>query len=499
MDIFVTTQILPTFTPIDPLCQNSTAPQLPTTSNNGISGTWSPATIRTDSTGKRTYTFTPTQTGGQCVGPTTMDITVRPVLNSSTTITICTNQLPYSWNGQTFSAAGNYEVTLLSTLGCDSVASLKLVVNSFLTSTTKVSVCPLQLPYLWNGRSYNAAGTYTTTLQNRRGCDSVASLVLTVDPVITTVIDTTVCSTQIPFSWNGQKYDLEGTYSKKMTTSAGCDSVATLKLKIAPIPTAYLTGSSKVCPGMATILNLNLSGTGPWKVVYSDDSASYTIDSITVTPYKFNVSPSVTTTYRIKSVSNNGCTNPNLDVPFTVSVIASEKGVRRQTEFAHANSPKQLEARNFGPDYRISWDPIVGLSQYLIPNPIFNYDKTTQYTITSRSTLGCVTVDTLEVKIVPEAPGNPAAELFVPKAWTPNGDGKNDILFPFPARIRELKYFRIYNRWGQLMFETNQLLKGWNGTFNGKPQVMDAYSWTLEAIGIDGTIIKRSGNSALLR
>ena len=115
-----------------------------------------------------------------------------------------------------------------------------------------------------------------------------------------------------------------------------------------------------------------------------------------------------------------------------------------------------------------------------------------------RSTTGCLTVDTLLVKVIDEYTGNLAPDLFVPKAWTPNGDGNNDLLFPFPAKIRELKYFRIFNRWGQLMFETNQLMKGWNGIFNGRPQVMDTYSWTAEAIGIDGTVIKRAGNFCLV-
>jgi gliding motility-associated-like protein len=499
MDIFVTAPNLPTFTQVDPICQNSAAPQLPTTSNNGVRGTWSPAKIQTDSVGTRTYTFTPAQLAGQCVAPVTMNITVKPVLRSSTTITICTNQLPYSWNGQTFASAGTYSVSLLSTLGCDSIATLKLIANSFLTSTTRVGICPSLLPYSWNGRTYNAAGTYTTTLQNARGCDSVATLILTSDPVLTSTTDTTVCSTQMPFSWNGDKYNLEGTYSKRMRTSAGCDSIATLILKLAPLPTAYFGGNSRICSGMATIINLNLSGVGPWTVVYSDDSASYTIDSITVSPYKLNVAPSRTTTYRITSVTGNKCLNPNLNIPFTVEVIPSQPGVRYPTEFAQSGTPKQLQVKSRGSSYTMSWNPIVGLSQYAIPNPVFNYNKTTEYTITSRSSMGCVTVDTLLVKIVPETVGNPPPELFVPKAWTPNGDGKNDMLFPFPARIRELKYFRIYNRWGQLMFETNQLLKGWNGIFNGKPQAMDAYSWTLEAIGIDGTIIKRAGNSALLR
>jgi hypothetical protein len=74
MSIVITTQITPTFTQIGPLCQNSTAPTLPLTSTNGITGTWSPATINTSVAGSTTYTFTPA--AGQCALPFTMSIVI---------------------------------------------------------------------------------------------------------------------------------------------------------------------------------------------------------------------------------------------------------------------------------------------------------------------------------------------------------------------------------------------------------------------------------------
>ncbi len=77
---------------------------------------------------------------------------------------------------------------------------------------------------------------------------------------------------------------------------------------------------------------------------------------------------------------------------------------------------------------------------------------------------GCSVVDTLLVKMRTEAPII-VSDLFVPKAWTPNGDGHNDKLYPLTLNIVELKYFRIFNRWGQLMFETNVLGFGWDGIY----------------------------------
>ena len=498
MDVYVVTQTEPTFKQIGPLCQNATAPQLPKASSNGVQGTWSPATIKTDSAGKTTYTFTPLSNGA-CAAVVTMDVTVKPVRSSETTITICTNQLPYSWNGQSFTAAGTYKVTLLSSLACDSMATLKLVVNNFLTSTTTVDICPAQLPYSWNGRMYNAGGTYSTTLQNSKGCDSIPTLILTVKPILTSLTEVSVCATDLPYAWNGQNYVLEGIYSKTLKNQAGCDSIASLKLTINPLATGAFTGLPTICSGTPTTLNLNLTGNGPWAVTYTDGVSIYEIDSITVSPYQLNVSPAGTTTYRVTSVSNRNCVNSNLNSAFTLKVIPAPKGVRLPTEFAQPNNPKPLEARRLAGNFTFNWNPVVGLSDYNIPNPVFNYNKNTEYTITLRSNLGCVTIDTLLVRTVTEYSGDLPADFFVPKAWTPNGDGKNDILFPFPAKIKELRYFRVFNRWGQLMFETNQLMKGWNGMYNGRPQVMDSYSWIAEGVGIDGIIIKRTGNAALLR
>ena len=112
----------------------------------------------------------------------------------------------------------------------------------------------------------------------------------------------------------------------------------------------------------------------------------------------------------------------------------------------------------------------------------------------------CPVVDTLLVVLREPAPGGSCVSTIdVPKAWSPNADGHNDKLYPLTINITELKYFRIFNRWGQLVFETNIIGQGWDGIFNGKPQVMDVYTWTLEAVGCEGRYIKRAGNSALMR
>jgi gliding motility-associated-like protein len=131
---------------------------------------------------------------------------------------------------------------------------------------------------------------------------------------------------------------------------------------------------------------------------------------------------------------------------------------------------------------------------------VFDYDRQTEYLINITRDNGCITVDTVLVKIVTVVPTTIVkSDLFVPKAWTPNNDGHNDKLFPITVNIRELKYFRVFNRWGQLVFETNIIGQGWNGILQSKPAAMDVYTWTVEAIGVDGKYIKKSGNSVLIR
>ena len=89
----------------------------------------------------------------------------------------------------------------------------------------------------------------------------------------------------------------------------------------------------------------------------------------------------------------------------------------------------------------------------------------------------------------------------MPKGFSPNGDGNNDRLYPILVGIAQLKYFRIYNRWGNLLFETTSSAptQGWDGTFKGSPQPVETYTWIAEGADIDGLTVKRGGNTLLIR
>src|SRR5207245_810811 len=169
-----------------------------------------------------TYKDTLTSATG-CDSTVTQTLNVNQVVTSTQTTTICSNQLPYNWNGNTYNAAGTYKDTLTSAAGCDSIVTLTLNVNPVVTGTQTTTICSNQLPYNWNGNTYNAAGTYKDTLASATGCDSIVTLTLNVNPVVTGMQTTTICSNQLPYIWNGNTYNAAGTYKDTLTNATGCD------------------------------------------------------------------------------------------------------------------------------------------------------------------------------------------------------------------------------------------------------------------------------------
>jgi hypothetical protein len=151
---------------------------------------------------------------------------------STTTQTACDS---YTWNGQTYTQSGTYVFNTLTVNGCDSTATLVLTINNSTTSNTTQTACD---SYTWNGQTYTQSGTYIFTTTNAVGCDSTATLVLTINNSTTSSTSQTACGT---YTWNGQTYTQSGTYTYNTTNSAGCDSTATLILTINAFPTATVT------------------------------------------------------------------------------------------------------------------------------------------------------------------------------------------------------------------------------------------------------------------
>ncbi len=167
-----------------------------------------------------------------------------------------------------------------------------------------------------------------------------------------------------------------------------------------------------------------------------------------------------------------GITYPLLDIPF--------------------NLPVQLKAR--GRDFATSvlWKPAVSLDKPNTFEPYFKGVQPQTYLVELTSAKGCVTVDTQVVKTYKKI------EIYVPSVFTPDGDGRNDYLKPLLLGFEKLKYFRVFNRGGKLLFETQSELPGWNGRIANQLQEPQAIVWMLEAIDVDGKSHFRKGSSLLM-
>ena len=159
-----------------------------------------------------------------------------------------------------------------------------------------------------------------------------------------------------------------------------------------------------------------------------------------------------------------------------------------------AGQPLQLNATG-GENYE--WSPPTWLNNVTIANPLALIQTSAdsiRYKVYVTNALGCIDSSSVLVKIFRTNP-----QIFVPTGFTPNGDGLNDILKPIAVGIQRIEYFRVYNRWGQLVFSTTVNEHGWDGRIGGKQQTTNTYAWVVKAIDYTGRPIIQKGTSTLIR
>ena len=144
------------------------------------------------------------------------------------------------------------------------------------------------------------------------------------------------------------------------------------------------------------------------------------------------------------------------------------------------------------------WTPTTGVSNPNIANPVLTPAETTIYTVavTDPSNPDCTTERDVTVTVLQS--NCTEGFIYLPNAFTPNGDGRNDVLFVRGFSITDLRLI-IYNRWGEQVFESNSLDNGWDGTFNGEPVCSDVYGYYLEVSCFGGERFVDQGNITVLK
>ena len=276
-----------------------------------------------------------------------------------------------------------------------------------------------------------------------------------------------------------------------------CEAFDSITLFTFPYPTAIAKTDTSICRGQSVPI-LGSLGNDIGSIFKWSPVANLS-DSTSLNPI---AKPDFTTKYIFTTRFLTGCLKPKRDTvevgvvqPFTVFA-------GRDTAIVY-NQPLQLTALVLNNvDKKFTWTKIPDslntnkyLSNSLIYNPVttfpFVIDSAT-YKVRAYTKEQCEAFDTINIKIFKSNP-----EIFVPNAFTPNG--KNPIIRPIPVGISVLNYFNIYNRWGQILFTTKQIGKGWDGTVNGTLQTSGTFIYTVQGIDYLGKTITKKGTVVLIR
>ena len=271
---------------------------------------------------------------------------------------------------------------------------------------------------------------------------------------------------------------------------------AKIKLFDAFFPEANLyPADTTICYGGKASLDASITiGTSyTWSSIENLSGPS----SGTITaPYNLNTqaTPHQTTDF-VLTVTNADCPNPLVDT-FHVAVLAPIIVNPGNDTSVVINQPLQLNASSSDSGDSFAWTPGLGLNNPNISNPVATFDTgldSVRFVVTATSSYGCQGSGDVLVKIFKTGP-----DIFVPNAFTP-GRSTNSVFRPIPVGISTLKYFRVYNRWGQLVYNTTRSGQGWDGSIDGKPQGPSTYVWMVQGIDYQGNTVTKKGVMVLIR
>jgi gliding motility-associated-like protein len=269
-----------------------------------------------------------------------------------------------------------------------------------------------------------------------------------------------------------------------------CVREDTVKVFVLWKPTVNAGTDKAICLGDSALLIGNVTHTtGP--ILSYDWSPAATLR--TPTTIQTYAVPTTTTDYTLTvktDVATYGCDFTSTDI-VKVTIQAPIFASAGRDTIAVKGVQHQLYGSG-GLNYTWSSPTATVLSPFVKnPKAIFNNDAMVYLKVTDG--VGCAGFDTIFVKVY-EGP-----KYYIPNAFTPNGDGINDIFRATPVGMANTVYFRVFNRYGELVFETNQWLKGWDGTYKGKDQPNDVYIWMISGTDRNFNKVNEKGTVNLIR
>lgn len=383
--------------------------------------------------------------------------------------------LTWSWNfgnGQTsalqnppaqlYTQSGNYNVQLISTnsAGCKDTVIYTVNIQGLPMTDAgpNADICRGQSVQL------NASGavTYQWTPATALSCTNCASP--TANPLDST------------------KYYVTG------RSAFGCTSTDSVMVNVIQPSQVVAPPNDSLCIGQS--LQLVAKGT----MVYSWSPATGLNNPNIANPV---ASPTTTTTYTVTGTDIRGCfvsTDTVRISVFPYPTVTTGADTTIQVGFSI-----KLPSATSSDVTSILWSPNVGLTCTTCPSPTASPTFNTTYTITVKNNGGCQASDAITVFVICND-----QNLFMPNTFSPNGDGMNDIFYPRGRGINTIRTLRIFNRWGQVVFEkknfnANDPSAGWDGTFKGAKLAPDVYVYMMDLSCENNSIITRKGDVTLIR
>jgi len=271
-------------------------------------------------------------------------------------------------------------------------------------------------------------------------------------------------------------------------TLGGCSENGTIKVTVNPAPIPNAGADMDICVGQNA--QLSASGGTSYQWTPSIYLSSATIFNPTV------IQPQHTTEYSLRVKDANGCTSLITDdvlvkVTPQITVFVSPKD-----SIVSEGDQVQLSATSIGTSY--NWSNAFTLSNPNIPNPVASIPAGSigniyTYIVTASTSAGCRGVASVTLKVYK------GPDIYMPTGFTPNSDGKNDKFHPLTVGIKKINYFRVFNRWGQMVFSSSKLNDGWDGKLGGIQQSNGVYVWVVQGISIDNRVITKKGTVMLIR
>lgn len=438
-----------------------------------------------------------------------VELQLLDTFNISEAIEICAGEI-YDFNGQVLIENGEYCQDFVAINGCDSTHCIALTVLDTFYITEQMEICAGET-IEFNGETLTESGEYCQSFMASNGCDSTHCITLTVLDTFYTTEQIEICAGDT-YDFNDELLTESGEYCQSFMASNSCDSTHCITLMV--LDTFYTTEQVEICAGevydfngeMLTesgeycenfIASNNCDSTHCLTLIVAEPIFTEEIieicegDSLTIDGMIFSLPG--TYFFENESIAQNGCDSTHyLELTIHPQSVV-EIIVARSTIFLGESVPIQVIGSE---TYQYIWTPSEGLSCDDCPNPIASPTEDVVYTLTVIDDNNCPLVYEIpvDVQICEDA------RITAPNMITPNDDGINDGFWLYEHEgIDDLEFIRIFNRWGELVYETNNIAEKWEGKHRGRPVNPGVYAYHIKGRCIGGEEFNIKGNVTVVK